>query len=218
MRRRGRRGDPADRSAHVASGVSRIAVDAPPDTAPELAWLRRAQALGVPIAPMAVVTAAVERDFYRLAHLEPRVRAHFANVDPHDPDEDDLEDLAPDVAAWVLDAALLVEVVEGFYEAQEGLPARVLVRRSGSDGVVAVRGRPALVAVKRTWAADWRPTAIAGRLAAGGGWMPHPAPVLVHDADLEPDAAVAAAAAEAIGRAVDAWCDARGRLARLALR
>jgi hypothetical protein len=218
MRDPGRRGDPDRRAARVPSSVTRIAVNAPPDAAPELAWLRRAQELGVPIAPMAIVTEAVERDFYRLAHLEPRVRAHFAAVDPRDPDEDDLEDLAPDVAAWVLDAALLVEVVEGFYEAQAGLSARVRVRRSGADGVIAVRGRPALVAVKRTWAADWSPAAIAARLSAGGGWMPRPAPVLVHDADLRPDAAAARAASEALGRDVDAWCDARGRLARLALR
>jgi hypothetical protein len=48
--------------------------------------------------------------------------------------------------------------------------------------------------------------------------MPRPAPVLVHDADLRPDAAAASAASEALGRDVDAWCDACGRLARLALR
>lgn len=198
--------------------MTRIAVDAPPDAAPELAWLRRAQELGVPIAPMAIVTEAVERDFYRLAQLEPRVLGHFANVDPRDPDEDDLEDLVPDVAAWVLDAALLVEVVEGFYEAQAGLSPRVRVRRAGAEGVVAVRGRPALVAVKRTWAAAWTPTAVAARLAAGGAWMPRPAPVLVHDADLRPDADAASAASAALGREVDAWSDARGRLARLALR
>jgi hypothetical protein len=195
-----------------------LALDAPPDAAPELAWLRRAQELGVPIAPMAVVTDEVERDFYRLAQLEPRVRAHFAHVDPRDPDEDDLEELAPEVAAWVLDTALLVEVVEGFYEAQAGLPPRVRVRRPGADGVIAVRGRPALIAVKRTWAADWSPSALAARLAAGGDWMPAPAPVLVHDADLRPDAAVATSASSALGRDVDAWCDARGRLARLAVR
>lgn len=172
----------------------------------------------MPIAPMAIVTEAVERDFYRLAQLEPRVLAHFANVDPRDPDEDDLEDLAPDVAGWVLDAALLVEVVEGFYEAQAGLAPRVRVRRTGAEGVVAVRGRPALVAVKRTWAAAWAPAAVAARLAAGGGWMPQPTPVLVHDAELRPDPDAASAASGALGREVDAWSDARGRLARLALR
>ena len=217
MRQR-RRGVRHPAGARVPFGMTRLAVDAAPDAAPELAWLRRAQELGVPITPMAIVTEAIERDFYRLAQLEPRVLGHFATVDPNDPDEDDLEDLVPDVAAWVLDAALLVEVVEGFYEAQEGLAARVRVRRSGADGVLAVRGRPALVAVKHTWAAAWTPAAVAARLAAGDGWMPRPAPVLVHDADLHPDADVARAASAAIGRDVDAWCDLQGRLARLALR
>lgn len=195
-----------------------LATDAPFDGGAELAWLRRAQELGVPVAPMAVVTADVERDFYHLAQLEPRVRERFAGIDPRDPDEDDLEDLTPEVATWVLDAALLVEVVEGFYEALAGLPARVRVRRPGAVGTVAVRGRPALVAVKRTWAADWAPTAVAARLAAGGDWMPVPAPVLVHAADVHPDPAAATAASRALGRAVEAWCDERGRLARLALR
>lgn len=198
--------------------ADRLAPDAPIDGAAELAWLRRAQDLGVPVAPMAVVTADVERDFYRLAQLEPRVRARFAHVDPRDPDEDDLEELAPEVGAWVLDAALLVEVVEGFYEALAGLPARVRVRRPGDEGMAAVRGRPALVAVKRVWAADWTVAAIATRLAAGGDWMPEPAPVLVHAADLQPDPVAAAAATRAVGREVEAWCDGRGRLARLALR
>lgn len=172
----------------------------------------------MPVTPMAIVTDVVERDFYGLAQLEARVRAHFAHVDPRDPDEDDLEELAPAVAAWVLDAALLVEVVEGFYEAQAGLQARVRVRRPGTDGVLAVRGRPALVAVKRIWAAEWSPARLAARLAAGGDWMPVPAPVLVHGADVRPDAAAATAASAALGRDVDAWCDARGRLARLTLR
>ncbi|MDF1523909.1 MAG: hypothetical protein P1P87_13975, partial [Trueperaceae bacterium] len=120
--------------------------DAQPASEFELAWLRRAEAQGVPVAPMAVVAAAVEGDFYRLAGLEARVAARFADVDPVDPDEDDLEDLAPEVARWVLDAALLVEVVEGFYEALSGLPSRVVVRRPGSEGRVSIRGRPALVA------------------------------------------------------------------------
>lgn len=186
-------------------------------TEAELGWLRRAEAQGVPVSPMAVVTSAVEHDFYRLAGLEARVAARFADIDPVDPDEDDLDDLAPEVARWVLDAALLVEVVEGFYEALSGLPSRVVVRRPGTEGRVAIRGRPALVAVKRTWAADWSPPAIARRLARGGVWMPSHRPVLVHAADLHADPEAARAASETLGREVAAWCDGQGRLARLAL-
>lgn len=188
-----------------------------PATEAELDWLRRAEGQGVPVAPMAVVTNAVERDFYRLAGLEARVAARFADVDAIDPDEDDLEDLAPEVARWVLDAALLVEVVEGFYEALAGLPSRVVVRRPGTEGRIAIRGRPALVAVKRTWAADWSPPAIARRIARGGVWMPAPRPVLVHAAELHPDPEASRAASATLGRDVAAWCDAHGRLARLVL-
>lgn len=206
------------RAGPVHCGVDTLVANAEPAAVAELAWLRRAEALGVPIAPMAVVTPEVERDFYRLAQLEPWVRARFADVDPRDPDEDDLEELAPEVAAWVLDSALLVEVVEGFYEALRGLPDRVRVRRPGGDGLLALRGRPALVAVKRVWAADWAPHALAARLAAGGDWLPEPRPVLVHAAAVHADPTVAAAATAAIGREVAAWCDGDGRLARLALR
>ncbi|MDF1523336.1 MAG: hypothetical protein P1P87_11030, partial [Trueperaceae bacterium] len=74
-----------------------------------------------------------------------------------------------------------------------------------------------LVAVKRTWAADWSPPDVARRVARGGVWMPPPRPVLVHAAALHVEVEAGRAASAALGRDVDAWCDAQGRLARLAL-
>ncbi len=187
------------------------------DGGTELTWLRRAESLGVPIAPMVVVAAQVEAAYYHLNQLGPRIDAHFAHVEPSDPDEDDLEELAPDVVDWVLGHALLDEVVEAFYEALVGLPARVTVRRSGAPGIEALRGRPALLAVKRVWSRDWSFEALTARLAAGGTFVPAPCPVLVHTADVHVDAEAADAARSALDRDVGAWCDPQGRLVRLTL-
>lgn len=189
----------------------------PGDGGTELTWLRRAESLGVPIAPMAVVAAQVEAAYYHLNQLGPRIEAHFSHVDARDPDEDDLEELAPDVVDWVLGHALLDEVVEAFYDALVGLPPRVVVRRSGAPGVVALRGRPALLAVKRIWSRDWSFAALGARLAAGGDVMPRPGPVLVHTAEVHVDPEAADAASAALGREVGAWCDPQGRLVRLTL-
>jgi len=187
------------------------------DDTSELAWLRRAEAHGVPVAPMAVVPAQVEADFYRWNNLPERIAALLADLDPLDPDEDDAEDLLPTAAAWVRDHALLDAVVDTFYDALSGLPPRLTVRRPGASGVAASRGRPALIAVKRVWAEDWLLAPSVARAQEGRGWLPAPRPVLVHAADLRADPTVAAAAASALGRPVAAWSDDEGRLARLEL-
>ncbi|MFU8887616.1 MAG: hypothetical protein ACNA8N_03320 [Trueperaceae bacterium] len=197
-----------------------VATDGPHeavDDASELAWLRRAEALGVPVTPMALVPAQVEADFYRWNNLPERIAALLADLDPRDPDEDDVEELLPTAAAWVRDHALLDAVVDTFYDALSGLPPRVTVRRPGAPGVVAGRGRPALIAVKRAWAEDWLLAPSVARAREGRGWLPAPRPVLVHAADLRADPAVAAAAENALGRPVAAWSDGEGRLARLGL-
>ncbi len=183
----------------------------------ELAWLRRAEAHGVPVTPMAVVPAQVEGDFYRWNNLPERIEALLAELDPGDPDEDDVEDLLPTAAAWVRDHALLDAVIDTFYAALGDLPSRLTVRRPGAPGVAASRGRPALIAVKRIWAEDWLLSPSLARVRGGRGWLPAPRPVLVHAADLRADPAVAAAAARALGRPVAAWSDPEGRLARLEL-
>jgi len=166
---------------------------------------------------MAVVPAQVEADFYRWNNLPQRIASLLADLDPVDPDEDDVEELLPTAAGWIRGHALLDAVVDTFYEALGGLPARLTVRRPGQPGVPAVRGRPALLAVKRVWAADWLLAPTMTRLRAGAGWLPAPRPVLLHAEGLRADPAVAAAASAALGRPVAAWSDAEGRLARLEL-
>jgi hypothetical protein len=183
--------------------------------ATEIERLRRLATHGIAIAPMAVVPARVEGDFYRWNHLRARVDDLFGGVDPQDPDEDDLDDLAPIAAAWVQGHALLDEVIDDLYAVLGALPERLTVRRPDAEGVVARRGRPALLAVKRVWTEEWEPQRLAERAARGEGWMPRPRPVLVHDAEIVPDPRLASAATTALGHPLRAWSDAAGRLARL---
>jgi hypothetical protein len=186
------------------------------DDGSELGWLRLASDRGVPVAPIVVVPARVESDFYRWNHLAPRWTQLLSAVDPRDPDEDDLDELLPRAAAWVMEHALLEGAVDAFYAALSGLPARLTVRRPATEGLLAPRGRPALLALKRTWAAEWEVAAVLDRVAAGVGWLPPARPVLVHGAELRHDPQASAAASTVLGRPVSAWSDDEGRIARLA--
>jgi hypothetical protein len=202
-------GDPDDRPTILADLRGTFGA------VPEVDRLRHLAALGIAITPMAVVPARVEADFYRWNHLRARVDDLFGGVDPRDPDEDDLDDLAPVAASWVQGHALLDEVIDDLYAVLGALPERLTVRRPDAGGVVAGRGRAALLAVKRVWTAEWEPQRLAERAARGEGWLPVPRPVLVHDADVVPDERLASAATAALGRPLLAWSDAAGRVARL---
>lgn len=187
------------------------------DPTSELAWLQRADAAGVPVTPMVVVPAHVEADYYRWNNIPERITARFANLDPRDPDEDEVEELAPLVGRWMMEHALLDAVIDNLYATFSGLAERLLVRRPGADGVIATRGRPALLALKRSWAADWTLSAVMARCTARGDWQPSPRPMLLHDADIHPDPELASAASAALAQPVGAWSDRSGQLARLAL-
>lgn len=185
------------------------------DDANELAWLLRAEQAGVPVTPMVVVPVAVETSFYALNNLAEQLRRLFDGVVSDDPDEDDLEELAPEAIALVRSHALLDEVIERLYESFAVLPTDVIVRRAGSAGSVTRRGRAALLELKRTWASEWEVAAIAARLRAGQGLAPRPSPLVVHDADIERVRETLGVGPG--GASLEAWHDGEGRLARLAL-
>lgn len=127
---------------------------------PELTALAELARSGFALAPLQLVRAELEETFYRLNNLPTQLSALFAGLDLSDPDEDDLEERAPTAQRLLRAHYLLDETVDLFYAGLEGLPAQLRVRRlnvpgSSPQGRVASRGRPALLALKETWADDW---------------------------------------------------------------
>ena len=141
---------------------------------------------GLPVARIVVVPPAAEAEFYRLNNLEIRLSEHFSGVNLGFPDDEDIEDLAPDAEALVYSHYLLDEFIDGFYSALGGLPAELRVRRPGEDGVTASGARASLLAMKRAWSAAWSFDTLWGRLSSGGALIPPPRPLLLHAAPLRP--------------------------------
>ena len=173
--------------------------DAPPAMPGEAAELARL-AGEVPLAPRVWIPAEAEEAFYRLNHLPPRLRELFAPIASRDPDEDDIEDIAPAARDLLARHALLDSWVDAFYDAVAPLPDRVRVRRPGTPGRTAARGRPALLALRAVWAEAWSDAAVTARLRATGSVALDAAPVLIHDAeDASAAPELAARVAEVLG-------------------
>jgi hypothetical protein len=194
--------------------ITRLDALQEPPPEDEVAWLWHALRSGVPVAPLVVVPAALEAEHYRLNNLPERLRKLFTGVDLADPDEDDLEELAPAAQALVRDHALLDEVIDGLYGALEGLPDEVTVRRPGQGGRVLALGRPVLLEIKRVWAEAWTEEALALRLRSEVRLAPTPRPVLVHGAAVTE---VPPPTAPSPLRPRRAWIDAAGRIVRVDL-
>ena len=182
----------------------------------EVAALYKLQEAGLGVAPLRVVPAAAEESFYRLNNLPTRLNALFAGVDAGDPDEDDVEELAPEAQRLLMTHYLLDEFVDLFYEGLAGLPGRVRLRRPQRAGQArllghkASKGRPALLALKTLWAEDWSFEALMTRLQ-GGGVALTARPVLVASANEEThDERSSRAASDILGRNVSVWSESGG--------
>ncbi len=162
----------------------------------EVADLAALAAAGLPVASVVVVPSAVEERFYRLNNLPALLNKLFTAVSPTDPDEDDVEEACPAAEALVRQHYMLDETVDDFYQATADLPSSVRVRRPLHDGTVAVRGRPALMALKRLYQRDWSYDAVWERLQRGHGIALEARPVLLHSA--EEASGLEGAAAEAL--------------------
>ncbi|MEJ2665717.1 MAG: hypothetical protein P8Z81_01230 [Deinococcales bacterium] len=154
-----------------------------PATDRELATLLELARAGLPVAPVVVVPAAVEERFYRFNNLPDRLIAAFADVDPEDPDEDDVEEAVPVAQALIRQHYLLDEVIDAFYAATRNLPPELRIRRPEHDGETAARGRPALLALKHAYQRDWSFEAVWARLQARDAIALEARPVLVHGAE-----------------------------------
>ena len=126
----------------------------------ELRALARLANADMTLAPLRLLGEATEEQFYRLNNLPAQLTSIFADLELSDPDEDDIEDRAPRAQRLIRAHYLLDEVVDTFYAGLEGLPQELRLRRLNeggafSEGRVALRGRPALLALKDLWADDW---------------------------------------------------------------
>ena len=188
----------------------------PPPTYPGEPAELAALAGELPLAPRVWVPAEAEEAFYRLNHLPPRLTALFADVASSDPDEDDVEELIPAARALLAGHALLDEWVDAFYERTGVLGERLRIRRPGAPGRTAAAGRPALLALRRTWAEAWSDEAVLARLRASGSVALDAAPMIVQaagDAPAPPE--LAARVAAILGGPRAAFCLPDGRLTRL---
>jgi hypothetical protein len=132
--------------------------------AAELTALHTLHSEGYALAPIVVIPAAVEERFYRLNNLPEQLQTLFEPVNQQDPDEDDIEELAPEAVRLFKTHYLLDEFIDTFYQAIEVLPDKLQIRRAGMAGETVVKGRPALLAVKDLWASEWTFEALMDRL------------------------------------------------------
>lgn len=194
--------------------LSEIASSQRPSRGDELGALRALDQAGVEVATVTVVPAAVEERFYRLNNLPERLLSVFADVDPADPDEDDLEERAPEAVRLIERHFLLEEFIDAFYEHLEPLPGRIVVRRAGGSGQEAARGRPALLALKRLWASDWTFDALVDRLQTQATFALEARDVFVHGVDAPATERLAGAAHEVLGRGFDIWATPQAAVTR----
>ena len=151
---------------------------------PELQALITLKQAGLRVAPVLIAPAEMEERFYRLNNLPEQLNALFKHLDLRDPDEDDIEELAPRAIALLKTHYLLDETIDLFYESLTPLPSRVRVRRPGEDGVSVLKGRPALIALKQLWADAWTFEALMTRLTRETSIALEARPVLIHSDNL----------------------------------
>ncbi len=143
------------------------------------------------VADVRIIPATAEENFYKLNNLPEQFAKLFKKVDLSDPDEDDIEDIAPEAQALFKKHYLLDEFIDVFYEAIEPLDTKLTIRQlyTDSDAVVtelsATRGRPLLLKLKELWAMDWGFDAIFKRIQATGKFGLEARALIIHTANYE---------------------------------
>lgn len=167
------------------------------------------------VAPRVWLPAAAEEAFYRLNHLDARLLDLFgATIDP-DPDEDDIEEVAPRARRLIAQHVVLDVWVDAFYDACRPLGSRVRVRRPGHAGSVAANGRPALLALRAAWLAPWDDDAIVARLRSGGDLRTASRPLVVHAEDRAAEGEIADTVERTVGSGWRPYVDDDGAVTRL---
>ena len=196
----------------VTSPETLVKLASTPQLEPELSALQRLGDAGLSLAPLRIVPAEVEETFYRTNNLPAQLSNLFEGLDLSNPDEDDIEELAPEAQALLKAHFLLDETIDLFYEGLSPLPSRVRVRRGGGNpeeepGHTATRGRPALIALKNVWVEDWSFDALMARLEKRHSVALQARPVIVSAVGLEPTPDLGERATEIIGREVTVFSE-----------
>ncbi|GLV49317.1 hypothetical protein TJA_24180 [Thermus sp. LT1-2-5] len=176
----------------------------------EVALLRRALALGFPVAPTWV--AGLEEEFFRLNNLPERIGRLFQGVFGVRVDEERLLLAAQEAERAVRESYLLPERAEAFLEALKGRGPFLLRRVGEGEAHPAATPQEALFALKRLWAKAFRVEALLARYPA---LLPPFVPVLVQEAGApEEDPFLSLDLAKALGQGVVAYAW-RGLLVRI---
>lgn len=144
----------------------------------EVALLKRAQALGLPVAPTWVVD--LEEEFFRLNNLKERLEGLFRGVFGVRIDEERLLLASEEAVRAVKESYLLPERAEAFLEALKGR-GPFLLRYAGKGALErAAAPKEALFALKRLYSEKFRVEAVLQRHPL---LIPPFAPVLVQEAE-----------------------------------
>lgn len=196
----------------VMSPKTLVKLASTPQLEPELSALQQLEDAGLSLAPLRVVPAEVEETFYRTNNLPAQLNGLFEGLDLSNPDEDDIEELAPEAQGLLKAHFLLDETIDLFYEGLSPLPSRVRVRRSSGrpneePGHTTTRGRPALIALKNIWVEDWSFDALMARLEKRHSVALQARPVVVSAVGLEPTPDLNERATEILGREVTVFSE-----------
>lgn len=153
----------------------------------ELALLSRLHQAGIAITPMHIISPEVETNFYKLNNLPEQLSQLFQQVDLQYPDEDDIEEIAPQAQALLQQSYLLDEVIDAFYASLEHAPEWLCLRYPYPYSLdiadvehKVLRGRPSLMRLKALWRARWSYEALWARLEQRQSIALQSYPILMH--------------------------------------
>ena len=182
----------------------------------ETSSLKKLEAQGLELSPMRVVPASAEDAFYRLNSLPEQLSKLFASIDTSFPDEDDIEELAPQAEQLLKRHYLLDEFIDQFYSALEDLPSSLRVRRCEEEGQRAIKGRPTLIALKEVWTHEWSFDALMNRLERTKSIALNAAPTIIGVADETPASSeVQDKVQDILGEKVSVWIHNKLAITRL---
>lgn len=153
----------------------------------ELALLSQLNQAGIAITPMHIISPEVETTFYKLNNLPEQLSQLFQQVDLQYPDEDDIEEIAPQAQALLQQSFLLDEVIDAFYACLEHAPNWLCLRYPHPYSLdvadvahKVLRGRPSLMRLKALWRARWSYEALWARLEQQQNIALQSYPILMH--------------------------------------